>query len=172
MIQALIPICGWLMVIPWCVSLSGCRGWLHRYSRTMPNEHSGQANTPLEWTILAGPKHFPCSFMSKNLTLSKQPRPRGPTDSHLSPKSVRLWGYPINETHHSWLASPQKEAYKHKSANCGSGVHFRFCVESLWYLMLHYYPHTIPGQPIIMESPSADQLATYGDMSMKQTDLL
>ncbi len=31
-VQALIPICGWLMVIPWCVTLSGCRGWLLRYS--------------------------------------------------------------------------------------------------------------------------------------------
>ncbi len=28
------------------------------YSRTPPNEHSGQANTPLEWTILAGPTQF------------------------------------------------------------------------------------------------------------------
>ncbi len=28
------------------------------YSRTPPNEHSAQANTPLQWTILAGPKLF------------------------------------------------------------------------------------------------------------------
>ncbi len=27
-LQAQVPICGWLMVIPWCVTLSGCRGWL------------------------------------------------------------------------------------------------------------------------------------------------
>ncbi len=25
------PVCGWLMVIPWCVSLSWCRGWFFRY---------------------------------------------------------------------------------------------------------------------------------------------
>ncbi len=31
-LQALIPICGWLMVVPGCVSLSGCQGWLLRYS--------------------------------------------------------------------------------------------------------------------------------------------
>ncbi len=30
-LQALIPICSRLMVTPWCVSLSGCRGWLLRY---------------------------------------------------------------------------------------------------------------------------------------------
>ena len=30
------------------------------YSRTPPNEHSAQANTPLQWTILAGPMHFSC----------------------------------------------------------------------------------------------------------------
>ncbi len=30
-LQALIPICSWLMVIPWCISMSGCRGWLLRY---------------------------------------------------------------------------------------------------------------------------------------------
>ncbi len=31
-LQAVSPICGWMMVIPWCVTLSGCRGRLHRYS--------------------------------------------------------------------------------------------------------------------------------------------
>ncbi len=30
--QAQVPICGWLMAIPWCVTLSGCRGWLLRCS--------------------------------------------------------------------------------------------------------------------------------------------
>ncbi len=33
---------------------------IYNYSRTPPYEHSAQANTPLEWTILAGPKHFSC----------------------------------------------------------------------------------------------------------------
>ena len=28
----LIPTCGWVMVIPWCVTLSGYQGWLLRYS--------------------------------------------------------------------------------------------------------------------------------------------
>ncbi len=31
-LQAQVPICGWLMAIPWCVTLSGCRGWLLRCS--------------------------------------------------------------------------------------------------------------------------------------------
>ena len=31
-LQAEVPICDWLMVIPWCVTLSGCRGWLLRCS--------------------------------------------------------------------------------------------------------------------------------------------
>ncbi len=31
-VQAQVPICGWLMVIPWCVTLLGCRGWLLRCS--------------------------------------------------------------------------------------------------------------------------------------------
>ncbi len=30
--QAQVPICGWLMAIPWCVTLSGCRGWLLKCS--------------------------------------------------------------------------------------------------------------------------------------------
>ncbi len=30
--QAQVPICGWLMVISWCVTLSGCRGWLLIFS--------------------------------------------------------------------------------------------------------------------------------------------
>ncbi len=31
-LQAQVPICGWLMVVPWCFTLSGCRGWLLRCS--------------------------------------------------------------------------------------------------------------------------------------------
>ena len=31
-LQAQVPIYGWLMAIPWCVTLSGCRGWLLRCS--------------------------------------------------------------------------------------------------------------------------------------------
>ncbi len=31
-LQAQVPICGWLMAIPWCVTLSGCPGWLLRCS--------------------------------------------------------------------------------------------------------------------------------------------
>ncbi len=32
MLQAQVPICGWLMAIPWCVTSSGCRDWLLRCS--------------------------------------------------------------------------------------------------------------------------------------------
>ncbi len=31
-LQAQVPICAWLMAIPWCVTLSGCWGWLLRCS--------------------------------------------------------------------------------------------------------------------------------------------
>ncbi len=31
-LQAQVPICGWLMAIRWCVTSSGCRGWLLRCS--------------------------------------------------------------------------------------------------------------------------------------------
>ncbi len=51
------------------------------YSRTPPNEHSAQANTPLERTILAGPKHFLSITMFKNPSLGEQPRPPGQTNA-------------------------------------------------------------------------------------------
>ncbi len=31
-LQAQVPVCVWLVAIPWCVTLSGCRGWLLRCS--------------------------------------------------------------------------------------------------------------------------------------------
>ncbi len=39
--QAQVPIYGWLMVIPWCVTLSGCRGRLLRWSNHFLYEDLG-----------------------------------------------------------------------------------------------------------------------------------
>ena len=44
-----------------------------RYSRTPPYEHSAQKNTPLEWTILAGPKHFPYQILYKTPVWTNNP---------------------------------------------------------------------------------------------------
>ncbi len=63
------------------------------YSRTPPNEHSGQANTPLEWTIQAGPNHFPCIILLKTLPDERSPRFPGLTDTWNGPKSVRSRGF-------------------------------------------------------------------------------
>ncbi len=40
--------------------------------------------------------------MFKNLTLNEQPRPPGPTNGRLSPKSVRKWGFCLLQ----WADSP------------------------------------------------------------------
>ncbi len=64
-----------------------------QYSRTPPYEHSAQANTPLQWTILAGPKQFSLYVMFKNPSLGEQPRIPGWTNAYLSPISVRKWGF-------------------------------------------------------------------------------
>ena len=36
-LQAQVPIWGWLMAIPWCVTLSGCQDWLLRCSTLFQN---------------------------------------------------------------------------------------------------------------------------------------
>ena len=72
-LQALIPMCGWLMVTPWCVSLSGCQGWQlilsnHKSSRT------------------GGPKHV-------DLWTDLPKIPKGPHRYSNLQISIPLWGY-------------------------------------------------------------------------------
>ncbi len=73
--------------------------------------------------------------MFKNLTLNEQPRPPGPTDGRLSPKSVRKWGFflespgqrnPDERTNPSWANS---EPWSHGcSLKLGSTVRM-FCMK-------------------------------------------
>ena len=66
-LQAQVPICGWLMVIPWCVTLSGCQGWLLRSSNYFLYGDLG-----LFWKYQSWWRNCSCSRLCFDSTLSME----------------------------------------------------------------------------------------------------